>query len=170
MSKNCPVAQSPKGGDHALLQYVTVHVGIHGSLNELWLLSAGSTHAAPDHDTPTTMLDCRQDTLVFCTPHLVATTHAWHHLNKISLSWSHQTTGHGSSNPNCLRAFLCIIFRRGFLLGQQPCRPIWCSVGHMVWELTGWPPTPSTSAAMLAALIHLFPKHRPLDMMLSTYT
>ncbi len=24
-----------KGGDHALLQYVTVHVGIHGSLNEL---------------------------------------------------------------------------------------------------------------------------------------
>ncbi len=31
----CPVAQSPKGGDHALLQYVTVYVGIHGSLNEL---------------------------------------------------------------------------------------------------------------------------------------
>ncbi len=31
----CPVAQSPKGGDHALLQFVTVHVGIHGSLNEL---------------------------------------------------------------------------------------------------------------------------------------
>ncbi len=28
-------AQSPKGGDHALLHYVTVHVGIHGSLNEL---------------------------------------------------------------------------------------------------------------------------------------
>ncbi len=23
----------------------------------------------------------------------------WHHLNQISLSWSHQTTGHGSSNP-----------------------------------------------------------------------
>ncbi len=28
-------------------------------------LSAGSTNAAPDHNTPTTMLDCRQDTLVF---------------------------------------------------------------------------------------------------------
>ncbi len=28
-----PAAQSLKGGDHALLQYVTVHVGIHGSLN-----------------------------------------------------------------------------------------------------------------------------------------
>ncbi len=31
----CPAAQSPKGGDHALLQYVTVHVGIQGSLDEL---------------------------------------------------------------------------------------------------------------------------------------
>ncbi len=29
----------------------------------------------------------------------------------------------------------------------------------MVWALTGWPPTLSTTAAMLAALIHLFPKH-----------
>ncbi len=34
MLKYCPVAQSLKGGDHDLLQYVTVHVG--------------STHAAPD--------------------------------------------------------------------------------------------------------------------------
>ncbi len=37
-----------------------------------------STHAAPDHDTPTTMLDCRQDTLVFvlspgCPPHTLDT-------------------------------------------------------------------------------------------------
>ncbi len=51
MLKYCPVAQSLKGGDHDLLQYVTVHVG--------------STHAAPDHDTPSTMLDCWQNTLVF---------------------------------------------------------------------------------------------------------
>ncbi len=29
MLEYCPAAQSPKGGDHALLQYVTVHVGIH---------------------------------------------------------------------------------------------------------------------------------------------
>ncbi len=35
MLEYCPAAQSPKGGDHALPQYVTVHVGIHGSLNEL---------------------------------------------------------------------------------------------------------------------------------------
>ncbi len=65
MLEYCPVAQSPKREDHALLQYVTVHVGIHGSLNELLLPSAGSTHAALDHDPPTTMLDCRQDTFVF---------------------------------------------------------------------------------------------------------
>ena len=31
----CPVAQFPKGGDHALLQYVTVHVGIYGSIKKL---------------------------------------------------------------------------------------------------------------------------------------
>ncbi len=31
----CPAAQSLKGGDHALLQYVKIHVGIHGSLNKL---------------------------------------------------------------------------------------------------------------------------------------
>ncbi len=35
MLEYCPASQSPKGGDHALLQYVTAHVGIHGSLNEL---------------------------------------------------------------------------------------------------------------------------------------
>ncbi len=51
MLEYCPSAQSLKGGDHALLQYVTVHVG--------------STHTTPDHDTPTSMLDCRQDKLVF---------------------------------------------------------------------------------------------------------
>ncbi len=71
-------------------------------------------------------------------------------------------------SANCLRAFLCIIFRRGFLLGRQPCRPIWCSVRRMVWALTGWSPTTSASAAMLAALIPLFPKTQPLDMTLST--
>ncbi len=65
MLEYCPAAQSPKEGDHTLRQYVTVPVGIHGSLNELKLSSARSTHTAPDHDTLTTMLDCRQDTLVF---------------------------------------------------------------------------------------------------------
>ncbi len=37
------------------------------------------------------------------------------------------------SSANCLRAFLCIIFRRVFLLGRQPCRPIWCSVRGLFW-------------------------------------
>ncbi len=46
-----------------------------------------------------------------------------------------------------------------FSMGWQPCRPIWCSVRRMVWALTGWPPTASTSAAMLATFIRLFPKH-----------
>ncbi len=35
MLEYCRAAQSPKGGDPALLQYVTLHVGIHTSLNEL---------------------------------------------------------------------------------------------------------------------------------------
>ncbi len=39
MLEYCPAAQSLKGGDHALLQYVTVHVGIHGLLpkHNLWI-------------------------------------------------------------------------------------------------------------------------------------
>ena len=37
------------------------------------------------------------------------------------------------SSANCLQAFLCILFRRGFLLGWQPCTPIWCRVRRMVW-------------------------------------
>ncbi len=68
MLEYCPAAQSPKGGDHALLQYVTVHVGIHGSLNELLLPSAGSTHSDPDHDTPTTMLDCKTHLSLYSSP------------------------------------------------------------------------------------------------------
>ncbi len=71
MLEYCPAAQSPKGGDHALLQYVTVHVGIYVSLNEPQLPSTSSSHAAPDHDATTTMLD---------------STHAGHHLSQTSLS------------------------------------------------------------------------------------
>ena len=113
-----------------------------------------------------------------CTLHLVAARQAWHHLNHISLPWSHQTTGHGSSHvipcPYSARLqqtawglFLCIIFRRGFLLGWQPCRPIWCSVQHMVWALTGWPPTPFKLCSN-AGSTHT--SGQPLDMPLSTCT
>ncbi len=63
MLENCHSAQFLKGGHHLLLQNVTVHVGIHVSLNEPQLRSTSSTHAAPDHDATTTMLDCRQGTI-----------------------------------------------------------------------------------------------------------
>ncbi len=49
------------------------------------------------------------------------------------------------------------------------CRPIWCSMWRMVFALTGWPPTPSTSAAMLAALMSIY-QTQPLDMTSSTCT
>ncbi len=67
-----------KVGHHLLLQNVTVHVGIHVSLNEPQLPSTSSSHAAPDHDATTTMLDCRQGTifLVLLTrvsPHMLDT-------------------------------------------------------------------------------------------------
>ncbi len=52
-----------KGGRHLLLQNVTAHVGIHVSLNEPQPPSTSSSHAAPDHDATTTMLDCRQGTV-----------------------------------------------------------------------------------------------------------
>ncbi len=67
-----------KGGHHLLLQNVTVHVGIHVSLNELQLRSTSSSHAAPDHDATTTMLDCRQSTIFLvlltrASPHVLDT-------------------------------------------------------------------------------------------------
>ncbi len=63
MLENCRSAQFLKGGHHLLLQNVTVHVGIHVSLNEPQLPSTSSTHTAPDHDATNTMLDCRQGKL-----------------------------------------------------------------------------------------------------------
>ena len=35
MLEYCPAVQFPKVGDHTVLQYITVHVCIHGSLNDL---------------------------------------------------------------------------------------------------------------------------------------
>lgn len=44
--------------------FVRPHVGIHGTFSQLWLLS---TYAAPDNDTPISMLDrC----MCLCAPHL----------------------------------------------------------------------------------------------------
>ena len=75
-SLSCHSAQFLKGGHHVLLQNVTVHVGIHVSLNKAQLPSTRSTHAAPDHDATSTMVDCRQDTIF-----------AGHHLSQTSLSY-----------------------------------------------------------------------------------
>ena len=61
------------------------------------------------------------------------------------------------SSVKCLEAFLCIVFRRGFLLEWQPCTPVWCRVRRMVWALTGWPSTSSISAAMLKGLLRRDP-------------
>ncbi len=125
-----------------------------------------AAHAASDHDTPTTMLDCRQDTLVFV--HLT-----WLPPHTLDTIWT-KYVYLGLIRPQdmvpvihvlsllvfSLRAFLYIIFRRGFLLGRQPCRLIFdavCGVWSEHWQAD--PPTLSTSATMLAALIRLFPKH-----------
>ncbi len=66
-----------KGGHHLLLQNVTVHAGIHVSLNEPQLPSTSSSHAAQDHDATTTMLYCRQGTIFLVlltrTPHMLDT-------------------------------------------------------------------------------------------------
>ncbi len=67
-----------KGGHYLLLQNVTVHVGIHVSLNEPQLPSTSSSHAAPDHDATTTMLDCRQGSIFLvlltrASPHMLDT-------------------------------------------------------------------------------------------------
>ncbi len=60
---------------------------------------------------------------------------------------------HGSSNScswsGCLqqticRLFLWASFRRGFLLGQRPCKPTCCSVWRMVWAPTSWASTSAT--------------------------
>ncbi len=78
MLENCHSAQFLKGGHYVLVENVTVHVGIHGSLNEPQLPSNSNTHAAPDHDATTTMLDCRQDKtflvlLARASPHMLNT-------------------------------------------------------------------------------------------------
>ncbi len=69
---------------HLLLQNVTVHVGIHVSFNEPQLPSTSSSHAAPDHDATTTMLDCRKGSFLG-TPLQGVATHAGHHLSQTSL-------------------------------------------------------------------------------------
>ncbi len=48
--------------------------------------------------------------------------------------------------------------------------PIWCSVRRMVWALTGWPPTPSTSWSNAGRTHTSISQTQPLDMTLSMCT
>ncbi len=71
------------------------------------------------------------------------------------------------TSENCLRAFLCIIFRRGFLLGRQPCRPIWSSVQLSTDRLTPHPFNNYSNAGNTHTSIS---QTQPLDMTLSMCT
>ncbi len=72
-------------------------------------------------------------------------------------SWMWQESG-----LKVIKKKLNYYFFAGGAIGVLPRASNWLEtalVRHMVWALTGWPPTPSTSAAMLAAYIRIFPKH-----------
>jgi len=61
-------------------------------------MSTSSTHAAPDYDITTTMLDCWQDPIFLVLLTMGITTHFGRHLSLRSLSESHPTIGPGSCN------------------------------------------------------------------------
>ncbi len=103
-----------EGKHHLLLQNVTVHVEIHVSLNESQLPSTSSSHATQDHDATTTMLDCRQGTIVLVlltrvSPHMLDTIWVKHVYLRLI-----RPKGHGSSNscswPGCLQQTVCRFF------------------------------------------------------------
>ncbi len=117
-------------------------------LNESQLLSTSSSHAAPDYDATTTMLDCRQGTTCWTSIYLrlnrpqdmIPVIHALGQVAFIKL----------------FAGFLWASFRRGFFLGWWLCKQTCCSVCRMVWVLTSWHSTSATAKAMLAALMRLF--------------
>ncbi len=152
-----------EGGNHLLFQNVTVHVGIHVSLNEPQLPSTSSSHAAPDHDATTTMLDCRQGTIFLAlltraSPHMLDTIWAKQVYLRLIRPQDMVPVIHalGQVVFSKLLAFLWASFRRCFFLRQWACKPSCCSVWRMVWALKSRPFTSATSKAMLAALMHLF--------------
>ncbi len=120
------------------------------------------------------MLDCRQDALVFVLltwlpPHTLDT--MWTKYVYLGLIRPQDMFPVIClSSANCLQAFLCIIFRRGFRLWWQPCRPIWCSVRRMVWALTGWPPHPFNLCSNAGSTDTSISQTQLLDMTLSTCT
>ncbi len=124
-----------------LLQYVTVHVGIHVSLNELQLPStSSSSHAAPDHDDTSTVLDCRQDTILL----ILLTRESLHMLDTIRVKQVNLRLIRPQDMVPAIHALGQVIFSKLFagffvsqlqksiLLGRRPCKPTCCSVRRKV--------------------------------------
>ncbi len=130
----------------------------------LQLPSTSSSHAAPDHDATTTMLDCRQGTIFLvlltrASPHMLGTIWVKQVHLRLTRPQDMVPVIHALGQvvfSKLIACFLWASFRRGSLLGQRPCKPTCCSVWRMVWALTSWLSTSATSKAMLAALMHLF--------------
>ncbi len=130
-----------------LLQYVTVHVGIHVSLNEPQLPStSSSSHAAPDHDDTTTMLYCRQDTILL----ILITSESLHMLDTIWVKQVNLRLIRPQDMVPVIRALGQVIFSKLFpgffvsqlqksiLLGRRSCKLTCCSVRRKVLALTSW--------------------------------
>ncbi len=126
-----------------LLQYVTVHAGIHVSLNEPQLPStSSSTHAAPDHDYTSTVLDCRQDTILL----ILITRESLHMLDTIWVKPVNLRFIRPQDMFPVIHALGQVIFSKLFqklqkslLLGRRPCKLTCCSVRRKVLALTSWP-------------------------------
>ncbi len=118
MLENCRSAQFLKGGHHLLLQNV---VGIHVSLNEPQLTSTSSSHAAPDHDATTTMLDCRQGTIFLvlltrASPHMLDT--IWAKQVYLTFTFMHLADAFIQSDLQCIQAIHFL-----FIFYQYVCSP-----------------------------------------------
>ncbi len=116
MLEYCSATQSPKGGD-ALLQYVTVHVGIHGFPQ--WTVSPQCwQHSC----SPPTMALPQPCWTPGCCPHTLNTSLSYQVYLGLIRPQEMVPVIHVLSLLvfiNCLQAFLCIIFRRRFLLGRH---------------------------------------------------
>ncbi len=150
-----------KGGNHLLLQNVTVHVGIHVSLNEPQLPSTSSSHAAPDHDATTTMLDCRQGTIFLA----LLTRASPHMLDTIWVKQVYLRLIRPQDMVPVIHALGQVVFSKlftGILVSQLKKRlPSGMTAMQTVllqcvaYGQTSWPSTSATSKAMLAALMQL---------------
>ncbi len=137
------------------------------SLAWQWSLSCWNTSLRPSLQSEGIMLCFSMSPymLAFMVPSMNCSS-IWHHLNQIHLSWSHQTTGHGSSNlcplSSCLHQTVCRLSCASSLEEASFCDDSHadqfdavCGIWSDHWQAD--PPPISTSAAILAALIPYFP-------------